>query len=77
VVKPAQYAKADVPLYLLVDQERGAWSLHGLATGKSGYSLLAAGKYGEDIGLPAPLGFNIPTADWPTRSGPETATAAP
>ena len=31
VVKPRQYAKAGIPLYLLVDQERTAWTLHGLA----------------------------------------------
>jgi len=65
VVKPAQYAKAGVPLYLLVDQERFAWSLHGLAAGKSGYQVIAAGEYGEDVSLPSPFGFSIPTQDWP------------
>jgi Uma2 family endonuclease len=31
--KPVQYAKAGVPLYLLVDQELGRWRLFGLAEG--------------------------------------------
>ena len=65
VVKPAQYAKADVPLYLLADQERTAWTLFGLGD-KPGYQALAAGKFGESVPLPAPLGFSIPTTEWPT-----------
>jgi Uma2 family endonuclease len=65
VVKPAQYAKGGVPLYLLVDQERTAWSLHGLAAGKPGYQVLAAGEYGESVPLPSPFGFSIPTDSWP------------
>ncbi len=65
VVKPPQYAKGGVPLYLLVDQERSAWSLHGLAVGKPGYQVLSAGKFGEDVPLPAPFGFSVPTQDWP------------
>jgi Uma2 family endonuclease len=67
VVKPAQYAKAGVPLYLLVDQERGSWALHGLGD-KPGYQVLAAGKYGENIPLPPPFGFSIPTSDWPAHA---------
>jgi len=65
VVKPRQYAKAGIPLYLLVDQERTAWTLRGLGD-KPGYELLAAGKYGEGVPLPAPFGFSVPTAEWPT-----------
>lgn len=64
-VKPAQYAKGGVPLYLLVDQERAAWTLHGLAEGWQRYQIVAEGTYGEDIMLPVPLGFAIPTAGWP------------
>jgi Uma2 family endonuclease len=64
VVKPRQYARAGIPLYLLVDQERTAWTLHGLGDG-SGYELLAAGKYGESVPLPAPFGFPVPTDEWP------------
>jgi len=64
-VKPAQYAKGGVPLYLLVDQELGRWTLHGLAEGWQRYQIVADGTYGEDIPLPEPLGFGIPTASWP------------
>jgi Uma2 family endonuclease len=65
VVKPAQYAKGGVPLYLLVDQERISWSLHAPAGSDPGYQLLAAGVYGEGIPLPAPFGFSIATGEWP------------
>ena len=68
VVKPRQYARAGISLYLLVDQERTAWTLHGLSD-KPGYELLAAGKYGESVPLPAPFGFSIPSAEWPTSRG--------
>ena len=64
-VKPAQYAKGGVPLYLLVDQELGKWILHGLAEGWQRYQIVAEGAYGEEIPLPEPLGFTIPTATWP------------
>jgi Uma2 family endonuclease len=67
VVKPPQYAKGGVPLYLLVDQERAAWTLHELVAGeKPAYRLASSGKYGEDIALPGPFGFAIPTGEWPT-----------
>lgn len=65
VIKPAKYARGGVPLYLLVDQERMAWSLHGTVSAGPGYQLLAAGKYGEDVPLPAPFGFSVPTGEWP------------
>jgi len=68
VVKPRQYARAGISLYLLVDQERTAWTLHGLSD-KPGYELLAAGKYGESVPLPAPFGFSIPSAEWPNSRG--------
>lgn len=63
--KPVQYAKAGVPLYLLVDQELGTWTLHGLAEGWQRYQIVAVGAYGEDILLPPALGFTLPTADRP------------
>jgi len=64
-VKPVQYAKGGVPLYLLVDQELGKWIMHGLAKGWQRYQVMAEGAYGEEIPLPEPLGFVIPTSDWP------------
>jgi hypothetical protein len=45
--KPIQYAKAEVPLYLLVDQELGRWTLFGLAEGWQRYQVAADGAYGE------------------------------
>jgi Uma2 family endonuclease len=63
--KPAQYARAGVLFYLLVDQELGKWTLHGLAEGWQRYQVVADGGYGEDIELPAPLGFTLETSGWP------------
>jgi Uma2 family endonuclease len=63
--KPVEYAKGGVPLYLLVDQELGKWTLRGLAEGWQRYQIVAEGAYGEAIPLPEPLGHAIPTADWP------------
>jgi Uma2 family endonuclease len=67
--KPREYAKAGVPLYLLVDQEAGEWTLSALAQGWQRYQVAAAGKYGEPVRLPAPFGFEIATADWPRYQG--------
>lgn len=63
--KPRQYAKAGIPLYLLVDQELAGWTLYALAEGWQRYQVAAEGKYGEHVPLPAPFGFEIATADWP------------
>lgn len=63
--KPVQYAKAGVPLYLLVDQELGSWTLFGLAEGWERYQVTADGVYGEEISLPAPLNFSLTSATWP------------
>jgi hypothetical protein len=65
VTKPVQYAKAGVPLYLLVDQELGRWTLFGLAEGWQRYQMAAGGAYGEEINLPAPLNFSVTAAGWP------------
>ncbi|MQA93174.1 MAG: hypothetical protein GEV11_00540 [Streptosporangiales bacterium] len=67
--KPKQYAKAGVPLYLLVDQELGTWTLYALAEGWRRYQIAADGHYGEDVPLPEPLRFSIPTGDWPHYKG--------
>jgi Uma2 family endonuclease len=64
-VKPVEYAKGRVPLYLLVDQELSKWTLHGLHEGWHRYRIVAEGDYGDEIPLPEPLGFTILTADWP------------
>ncbi|MGH9206285.1 MAG: Uma2 family endonuclease, partial [Acidimicrobiales bacterium] len=64
-VKPKQYAKGRIPLYLLVDQELVSWTLFGLAEGWQRYQVAAEGNYGESILLPEPFGFIIDTVDWP------------
>lgn len=63
--KPKPYAKARIPLYLLIDQEVGRWTLHALAEGWQRYQVAADGKYGEQVPLPAPFGIAIATDDWP------------
>ncbi|MEU5881623.1 Uma2 family endonuclease [Spirillospora sp. NPDC047279] len=64
-IKPKQYAKAGIPFYLLVDQELRTWTLHALADGWARYQIADEGRYGDDIKLPGPFGFTIPTGDWP------------
>lgn len=63
--KPIQYAKARVPFYLLVDQELGRWTLFALAEGWQRYQVADDGAYGEEVKLPAPLGFTLVTDGWP------------
>jgi Uma2 family endonuclease len=65
-VKPKEYAKGGVPLYLLVDQEFGTWTLHAFTEGWARYKIVADERYGEKIHLPDPFGFDIPTDDWPS-----------
>lgn len=67
ISKPAAYAAAGVPLYLLVD----GWApggptitLHGEPKGEV-YRTLRAGKFGEGIPLPAPFGLTVDTSDFP------------
>lgn len=75
-VKPKLYARAGVPLYLLVDQKARTWTLHQLINGWPKYKIHSSGRYGEDgdpIVLPEPFGFSIPTADWPPYSADEEA----
>jgi Uma2 family endonuclease len=64
-IKPVEYAKAQIPLYLLVDQEFGRWTVYALAEGWQRYQVAATGKYGEPVTLPPPFGFAIETAGWP------------
>jgi Uma2 family endonuclease len=63
--KPVQYARAGVPLHLLIDQELGEWTLHALAEGWQRYQIAASGKYGEPIPVAEPFGFAVETSDWP------------
>jgi Uma2 family endonuclease len=68
MIKPMQYAAAGVPLYLLVDQEFGSWTLHEVIDGWPRYQEISTGTYGpggQPIALPRPFEFSIDTGDWP------------
>lgn len=67
VSKPAAYATADIPLYLLVDR----WApggptvtLYGEPKGEV-YRVLQAVKFGDPIKLPEPFGITIDTGEFP------------
>lgn len=67
VSKPAAYATAGIPLYLLVDR----WAPDGPATTLYGepkgdvYRPLATAKFGEPIKLPAPFDLVVDTSEFP------------
>ncbi|MEU9380610.1 Uma2 family endonuclease [Streptomyces sp. NPDC048279] len=67
VGKPAAYASAGIPLYLLVDP----WApggptatLYGEPKGDV-YRVLSAVKFGDPVKLPEPFGLTIDTAEFP------------
>ncbi|OEV11662.1 Uma2 family endonuclease [Streptomyces nanshensis] len=65
--KPAAYAQAGVPLYLLVDCHAPAGptvTLYGEPTGDV-YRVHTAVKAGEDVRLPAPFELTLETRDFP------------
>jgi Uma2 family endonuclease len=66
VIKPAAYATAGIPLYLLVDR----WApggptvtLYGEPQGDT-YRTLHAGKFGDPVELPAPFGLKLDTGEF-------------
>lgn len=64
-IKPKRCARNGVPFYLLVDQEKGEWTLHSLIAGRPRYDIHSTGSYGAPIDLPEPFGFSLPTDEWP------------
>lgn len=67
VTKPAAYATAGIPLYLLVDR----WApggptatLYGEPRGDV-YRTLHAGKFGDPVELPGPFGLILDTGEFP------------
>ncbi|MGW0602918.1 Uma2 family endonuclease [Streptomyces sp. NPDC002644] len=67
--KPAGYAQAGVPLYLLIDRWAPggpAVTLYGEPQGDT-YRVLSAGKFGDPVDLPEPFGCVLDTADYPTE----------
>jgi hypothetical protein len=62
------YAVACVPALLVVDPRHGAWML-GSRLRDGRYRETRAGRYGQDVPLPAPLPRSLSTSGLP-RYGP-------
>lgn len=60
--KRLRYAAAGVPVYLIVDPNDATW--HVLELDGSQYVETDKGIFGQDISLPAPMGFRVGTAAW-------------
>lgn len=59
--KPCGYARAGIPVYLLIDWEKGDVVVHFEPSGDT-YGCSARYKWGLDVPLPEPLGFELDTA---------------
>jgi Uma2 family endonuclease len=57
------YARADIPVYLLIDREEGEVTVHSEPSGDE-YAKAAKYKLGLTVPLPAPLGFDLDTAEF-------------
>ena len=57
------YARGGIPLYLLVDRERGTVTLFSEPAGDE-YAESHTGVFGKPIKLPAPFSFDLDTADF-------------
>ncbi|MGQ4402011.1 Uma2 family endonuclease [Streptomyces hayashii] len=69
ISKPAAYASAGIPFYLLVDRwapEGASATLYGEPKGDV-YRLLSTAKFGEALKLPAPFDVVIDTAEFPAE----------
>ncbi|WP_280718797.1 Uma2 family endonuclease [Kitasatospora sp. MAP5-34] len=60
VEKPAAYAQAGIPVYLLVDRERCEVAVHSDPRGGR-YRTAVTRAYGDPVDLPAPVGFRLET----------------
>jgi Uma2 family endonuclease len=61
--KHEKYQDCGIPVYVIIDPNLGTWTLFTLdADGRSTESL--RGAFGEPIGFPEPLGFEIPTTSF-------------
>ncbi|MFE9096201.1 Uma2 family endonuclease [Streptomyces sp. NPDC007264] len=69
VTKPAAYATAGIPLYLLVDRWASGGptaTLYGEPKGDV-YQVLAEAKFGEAVKLPAPFDLSLDTSEFPAE----------
>ncbi|MFF9492367.1 Uma2 family endonuclease [Streptomyces flaveolus] len=67
ITKPAAYATAGIPLYLLVDRwapSGPAATLYGEPKGDV-YRVLSTAKFGDPLTLPAPFDLTIDTGEFP------------
>ncbi|MEU2288892.1 Uma2 family endonuclease [Streptomyces sp. NPDC013178] len=57
------YARAGIPVYLLIDREAGEVTVHSEPSGDQ-YAKASKCKLGLTVPLPAPLGFDLDTAEF-------------
>jgi Uma2 family endonuclease len=60
VEKPLGYAGAGIPVYLLVDRDRGVVVVHSEPEA-GGYQLVETRRFGAVVELPAPVGITLDT----------------
>ncbi len=58
------YAVAGVAVLLVIDPRKGIWALH-TRPDNGAYRDTLPGKFGESVPLPAPLGFEVTTNEFP------------
>ncbi|WP_060951399.1 Uma2 family endonuclease [Streptomyces hygroscopicus] len=61
--KSRGYARAGIPLYLLIDRERNQAVLHSLPAGKR-YTRKVEVDLSQPLSLPEPLGFDLDTSEF-------------
>ncbi|MBW5484473.1 Uma2 family endonuclease [Streptomyces bambusae] len=64
--KPRAYAETGIPIYLLIDRDKGLVTVHSEPDGQR-YDSVRFAAFGKDVELPEPLGFSFPTEalkDW-------------
>ncbi|WP_067811182.1 Uma2 family endonuclease [Actinomadura kijaniata] len=64
VTKRHCYARADIPLYLLVDRDKRVLVLYSDPEGDD-YRGVRLVKFGEPVPLPEPFGFELDTTEFP------------
>ncbi|MFE1308388.1 Uma2 family endonuclease [Streptomyces sp. NPDC058755] len=57
------YARAGIPVYLLIDREAGEVTVHSKPSGAD-YAKAPKYKLGQTVPLPAPLGFDLDTSEF-------------
>ncbi|WP_019547734.1 Uma2 family endonuclease [Streptomyces sulphureus] len=62
VEKPAAYAAVDIPVYLLIDRQKGEVRVHSEPDGVR-YQQVVTVPYGKSVLLPDPVGFELDTED--------------